>query len=118
MQSSPQLPITCSSSTSSNRERCPPICDGICQKHSHLCKHLHGTYVLPIHARWLSARISVLLAALHTVIGSGGGLFAQASFSVAQAIVDPQMVASVVDFITFAVSIGQNSKHRSAPSDC
>jgi MFS family permease len=36
------------------------------------------------------------------LIGFGDGLFAQASFSVAQAIVDPKMVASAVGFITCA----------------
>jgi MFS family permease len=36
------------------------------------------------------------------IIGFGDGLFAQASFSVAQAIVDPQLVASAVGFITCA----------------
>jgi hypothetical protein len=36
------------------------------------------------------------------IIGFGDGLFAQASFSVAQAIVDPQLIASAVGFITCA----------------
>jgi hypothetical protein len=36
------------------------------------------------------------------IIGFGDGLFAQASFSVAQAIVDPQLIASAVGFITYA----------------
>jgi hypothetical protein len=36
------------------------------------------------------------------IIGFGDGLFAQASFSVAQAIVDPRLVASAVGFITCA----------------
>lgn len=37
-----------------------------------------------------------------TIIGFGDGLFAQASFSVAQAIVDPQLTSSAVGFITCA----------------
>ncbi|PVH69625.1 putative HC-toxin efflux carrier [Cadophora sp. DSE1049] len=37
-----------------------------------------------------------------TIIGFGDGLFAQASFSVAQAIVDPQLIAPAVGFITCA----------------
>jgi hypothetical protein len=36
------------------------------------------------------------------IIGFGDGLFAQASFSIAQAIVEPSMVASAVGFITCA----------------
>lgn len=36
------------------------------------------------------------------ILGMGNGLFAQASFSVAQAIVDPSMIASVVGFIALA----------------
>ena len=36
------------------------------------------------------------------IIGFGDGLFAQTSFSVAQAIVDPELVASAVGFITCA----------------
>ena len=36
------------------------------------------------------------------LIGFGDGLFAQASFSVAQAIVDPELIASAVGFITCA----------------
>jgi hypothetical protein len=36
------------------------------------------------------------------IIGFGDGLFAQASFSVAQAIVEPQLIASAVGFITCA----------------
>jgi hypothetical protein len=37
-----------------------------------------------------------------TIIRFGDGLFAQASFSVTQAIVDPQLIASAVGFITCA----------------
>ncbi|KAH7418691.1 major facilitator superfamily domain-containing protein [Cadophora sp. MPI-SDFR-AT-0126] len=37
-----------------------------------------------------------------SIIGFGDGLFAQVSFSVAQAIVDPQLIASAVGFITCA----------------
>jgi len=40
------------------------------------------------------------------LIGFGTGLFAQASFSVAQAIVDPENVASAVGFITCAQVTG------------
>lgn len=36
------------------------------------------------------------------IIGFGNGLFAQASFSVAQAIVEPELIASAVGFITCA----------------
>ena len=36
------------------------------------------------------------------IIGFGVGLFAQASFSVAQAVVEPEMIASAVGFITCA----------------
>ena len=36
------------------------------------------------------------------ILGFGNGLFAQASFSVAQAIVDPELIASAVGFITCA----------------
>jgi len=36
------------------------------------------------------------------ILGFGNGLFAQASFSVAQAVVEPHLVASAVGFITCA----------------
>lgn len=40
------------------------------------------------------------------LIGFGDGLFAQASFSVAQAIVEPELIASAVGFITCAQTSG------------
>jgi hypothetical protein len=40
------------------------------------------------------------------IIGFGVGLFAQASFSVAQAIVEPQLIALAVGFITCAQASG------------
>ena len=36
------------------------------------------------------------------ILGFGNGLFAQASFSVAQAVVDPELISSAVGFITCA----------------
>lgn len=45
------------------------------------------------------------------LIGFGDGLFAQASFSVAQAIVDPDLIASAVGFITCAQGERSPSSH-------
>jgi hypothetical protein len=40
------------------------------------------------------------------IVGVGSGLFAQATFSIAQAIVDPKVVSSAVGFITCAQIVG------------